>query len=61
MGYSSWLIEGMERAIDPNCDGDFSDHLDIISLSLGADCEGVYNESCGPDDPLSRSIDNADF
>ncbi len=58
-GYFSWIIEGIERAVDPNQDGDFSDHVDIISMSLGADCEGHYNKYCGPDDPPSQAIDNA--
>tara|TARA_Y100000310_G_scaffold130175_1_gene129374 strand:- start:14755 stop:23715 length:8961 start_codon:yes stop_codon:yes gene_type:complete len=52
-GSGSWnmVIESIERAVDPNQDGDFSDHLDIISLSLG----GPGN----PDDPISQAIDNA--
>ena len=52
IGYSSWLIEGMERAIDPNCDGDFSDHVDIISISAG-------DSSGNPSDPLSLAANNA--
>ncbi len=52
------VIAGIERAIDPNQDGDFSDHVDIISMSLGASCGG-YNEDCGPDDVVSRTIDLA--
>lgn len=45
------IISGIERAVDPNNDGDFSDHLDIISMSLG----GLGT----PDDPTSVAIDNA--
>ncbi|MBI4116383.1 S8 family serine peptidase [Candidatus Pacearchaeota archaeon] len=50
-GYWNNVISGIERSVDPNQDGDFSDHLDVISLSLG----GPGN----PDDALSRVIDNA--
>jgi subtilisin family serine protease len=50
-GSSDNIIAAIERATDPNQDGDFSDHLDIISLSLG----GPGN----PDDPMSTAIDNA--
>lgn len=32
----SYIIEGIEWAVDPNGDGDTSDHLDIINLSLGS-------------------------
>ena len=50
-GYENGIIGGIERAVDPNQDGDFSDHLDIISMSLGG--------SGNPDDPMSQAIDNA--
>ncbi|MBS3114935.1 S8 family serine peptidase, partial [Candidatus Woesearchaeota archaeon] len=52
------IIAAIERSIDPNQDKNFSDHLDVISLSLGAYC-GFYDEGCGPDDPLSTAMDNA--
>lgn len=50
-GRQSDIIAAIESSIDPNGDRDFSDHLDVISLSLG----GFGN----PDDPMSKSIDNA--
>ncbi len=34
---SEILIPAIEWALDPNQDGDFSDHLDILNLSLGED------------------------
>ena len=46
----SAIIEAFERALDPNQDLDFSDHADIISLSLGA-YSGWAN------DFLSRIVD----
>ncbi|MBR9705495.1 S8 family serine peptidase [Candidatus Pacearchaeota archaeon] len=49
-GLFSWIMSAIEQSADPNNDGDLSDHLDIISLSLG----GFGN----PDDVLSRAIDN---
>src|SRR3989344_1188849 len=51
------IMASIQRSLDPNQDEDFSDHLDIISLSLGGGCGG-YNDDCGPNDPLSKSIDN---
>ncbi len=51
-GYASWFIESMERAVDPNMDGDFSDHVDVMSISAG-DSSGY------PDDVLSVAADNA--
>jgi len=50
-GDSSGIIAAIERSVDPNNDSDFSDHLDIISMSLGG--PGT------PDDPMSTAVDNA--
>ena len=49
------VIAGIERAVDPNQDGDYSDHADIISLSLGC-FNPVY---CHQDDPPSLAVDEA--
>ena len=58
-GSRNQVIAGIERAIDPNQDGNFEDHLDIISMSLGGECGGDYNEFCGPEDLVSSVVDNA--
>jgi hypothetical protein len=50
-GSFSGVINAIERSVDPNQDGNFEDHLDVISLSLGG--------SGNPDDPQSQAIDNA--
>lgn len=50
-GHFSDIIAGIERAVDPNNDSDPSDHVDIISISLG----GYGN----PDDPVCQAVDNA--
>ncbi len=50
-GSFSDIISAIERAVDPNEDGDFSDHLNIISMSLGG-----FGD---PDDALSKAVDNA--
>jgi subtilisin family serine protease len=54
-GYSDWVISGIERSVDPNQDGDYSDHADVVSMSLGC-----FNpEYCHQDDPQSQAVDNA--
>jgi len=50
-GRTSAILAALERAVDPNLDGDLSDHADVINLSLGG--------PGSPDDPLSRSVDSA--
>jgi subtilisin family serine protease len=57
-GWTDWIIAGINRAMDPNGDGDFSDRVNVISMSLGAIC-GSYTNDCGPDDPISQAVDNA--
>ncbi|HYH08911.1 MAG TPA: S8 family serine peptidase [Thermoanaerobaculia bacterium] len=50
-GVTSDVIAAIERAMDPNNDGDTSDHADVINLSLG---------SAGhADDPGSRAVNRA--
>jgi len=50
-GSTSDVIAGIERAVDPNKDGNFNDKVDVISMSLG----GGGN----PDGPDSIAVDNA--
>jgi len=50
-GQMSNVIAALERCVDPNGDGDFSDRVDVANLSLG----GAGN----PDDPVSRAADAA--
>jgi subtilisin family serine protease len=47
------LINGMEFAVDPDGDGDPSDHVDVINMSLGS----PYGQPF--DDDLSLAVDNA--
>jgi hypothetical protein len=50
-GSFSQVISGVEMAVDPNQDGNFSDHVDVISMSLGG-----WGD---PDDSLSQAVDRA--
>jgi subtilisin family serine protease len=50
-GSDSNVIAAIERAADPNGDGNTNDHVDVANLSLG----GGGN----PDDPTCVAIDNA--
>jgi hypothetical protein len=50
-GPNSGVIAAIEHAMDPNGDGDFSDRVDVINLSLGGHGDA--------EDPGSRAVDNA--
>jgi Subtilase family len=50
-GSSSTVLSGIERAADPNGDGNPEDHADVANVSLGA--PGT------PDDPVSRAVETA--
>ncbi|MBI4439191.1 S8 family serine peptidase [Candidatus Woesearchaeota archaeon] len=45
------IIAAINKALDPNSDGDLSDHADVITISLG----GGGN----PNDAASQAVDNA--
>lgn len=50
-GAESKVIAGVERAVDPNGDGNPADHADIANLSLGGPGD--------PDDPLTQAVETA--
>ncbi|MBW2980896.1 S8 family serine peptidase, partial [Candidatus Woesearchaeota archaeon] len=50
-GYWDDIIAAIEISADPNQDGDFSDAVDVISMSLGGPGD--------PDDPVSQAVDTA--
>ncbi|HEX6098872.1 MAG TPA: S8 family serine peptidase [Thermoanaerobaculia bacterium] len=50
-GMTSGVIAAIERALDPNGDGNFSDRADIANLSLG--------DRGRPDGPLAQAVDRA--
>jgi subtilisin family serine protease len=51
-GSTNVVSEALDWAADPNGDGNFNDHLDVVNMSLGSDY-GV------PDDPDSVASNNA--
>jgi subtilisin family serine protease len=42
-GSTNLVIQGLDRAMDPNGDGNTKDHLDLINLSVGSD-DGVADD-----------------
>lgn len=42
-GSTDLTDQAIEWAVDPNGDGDFSDHLDVINMSLGSDYGSAYD------------------
>lgn len=53
-GSTNLVIDAIEWAMDPNGDGDMSDHVDVINMSLGAD----YGPA-DPNDPELVVVNNA--
>jgi subtilisin family serine protease len=50
-GSMSSIIQAIEYSIDPNDDGDYSDAVDVINMSLGG--------AGTPEDPVSTAVNNA--
>jgi uncharacterized repeat protein (TIGR01451 family) len=44
-GSTNLTAQAIDWAIDPNDDGDFSDHLDVINMSLGSSYGGISDTS----------------
>ena len=53
-GSTNLVIDGIERAMDPNADGFINDKVDIANLSVGS-AWGVAD----PDDPEMQAVENA--
>lgn len=49
--YGSDIIAAIQRSVDPNQDGNASDHADVATMSLGG--------SGSPDDEMSQAVDAA--
>ncbi|MDX1999000.1 MAG: IPTL-CTERM sorting domain-containing protein [Thermoanaerobaculia bacterium] len=52
-GSTALTVSAIEWAADPNDDGDFSDHLDVINLSLGSNFGGRFTASAAAGDNAS--------
>lgn len=51
-GSTNLVVQAIDYAMDPNHDGNFNDHVDIISMSLGSD-------NGSEDDPDAVAVTNA--
>ena len=49
-GSTNVVIEALDRALDPNGDGDFSDRVNVVNMSLGG-------EFSPQDDPEAYAVD----
>ena len=50
-GSTNLVVAGLDWAMDPNGDGDFSDHLDVVNMSLGS----TYGSVQDPDAVASNN------
>ena len=54
-GATNVVIPALDWALDPDGDGDFSDHLDIVNLSLGSDYSAADDPDNAVVDVLARN------
>jgi uncharacterized repeat protein (TIGR01451 family) len=54
-GSTALTAEAIDWAIDPDGDGDFSDHLDVINMSLGSNYGGPSDLSAEASDAAARA------
>jgi len=53
-GSTAVTVQAIEWSLDPNNDGDLSDHLDVINMSLGSNYGSLSNTSSMASDNASR-------
>jgi uncharacterized repeat protein (TIGR01451 family) len=53
-GSTAFTVQAIEYAVDPNADGDFSDRLDVINMSLGSNFGNPFNASAVASDRAAR-------
>ncbi len=53
-GSTGLTVQAIEWAVDPNNDGDMSDHLDVINMSLGSNYGSLSNTSSMASDNAAR-------
>lgn len=51
-GSTNYVVPALEWAADPNGDGDFSDRLDVVNMSLGS----TYGSPADPDSVASNNL-----
>lgn len=56
-GDEAWLYSALDRVVDPNQDSNFSDHVDIVSMSFGLFSPDSSENPSHPDDLLSKTVD----
>src|SRR5205823_6486000 len=54
-GATGLIAPAMEWALDPNKDGDFSDHMDVVNMSLGSDFGSSNNVNTVAADNLAKA------
>ena len=54
-GSTGLVTQALEWAIDPNGDGDFSDHLDVVNMSLGSEFGEAGDASAIASDNAARA------
>jgi subtilisin family serine protease len=50
-GWTSWIVAGIEKTVDPDGDPNTDDHLDVANMSLGGPVSA--------DDPMVEAVNNA--
>lgn len=56
-GFSSSILSALDTVLEKKLDLDTTNDMNVINMSLGVFCGGYYDENCGPDDILSKTVD----
>lgn len=52
------IINALEAVSATRSDDDPNNDISVVNLSVGINCQGVYDVYCGPDDKVSEAVDS---
>jgi serine protease AprX len=58
LGSTSSILSALDAALATRIDDDPTNDISILNLSLGSNCPAQYVSYCGPDDLMSKALDN---
>lgn len=56
-GDSASILAAIDRVIQTRTDGNPSNDIHVVNMSLGFNCLGFYDDYCGPNDAVSKAVD----
>ncbi len=57
LGSTSTLLSALDAVLATRLDSDPANDISVVNMSVGINCSSNYNDNCGPNDVLSKAVD----